>query len=245
MGATRAPLAHLGGSRARGVLQPRVDAGGKLLVALGVGPETQLVLANPAELCDDRALRRVAAEQRGDADRVRRELLELRVQLPLAAVAPEVAPLVRAPRPHWLWFTASTLFPSGSRTKAPTYPGWYSTRSPGAPLSRNPAAVATRWNSATSASVATGKARWTFSLGGRPSATGANERSPAQTWNRPCRPSVTLSESTGATVSQNRRLAPRSETPSQRWSISGPPSSSLNPVHDSTLFPSGSRRKPP
>jgi hypothetical protein len=62
----------------------------------------QLVLADPAELGDERTLGRVAAEQRGDADAVRRKLLELRMELPLAAVAPEVPPLVRAARPHRL-----------------------------------------------------------------------------------------------------------------------------------------------
>src|SRR5207248_529541 len=45
---------------------------------------------------------------------------DLRVRLPLAVVAPEVPPLVRAPRPHRLWLTASMLLPSGSSTKAPT-----------------------------------------------------------------------------------------------------------------------------
>jgi hypothetical protein len=58
------------------------------------------VLPDPAELGDKRAERRVAAEQRRDPHRMRRELLELRVQIPLAAVAPEVAPLVRVARPH-------------------------------------------------------------------------------------------------------------------------------------------------
>src|SRR5205823_3613675 len=101
----------------------RMDARGDRVVALEVAWRLQLVLADPAELGDERALRRVAAEQARDADGVRRELLELRIELPLAAVAPEVPPLVRAPRPHRLWFTASTLLPSGSRTKAPTYPG--------------------------------------------------------------------------------------------------------------------------
>jgi hypothetical protein len=60
----------------------------------------QLVLADPAELGDERALGRVAAEQGGDADGVRSELLEQRTELLLAAVAPEVPPLVGAPRSH-------------------------------------------------------------------------------------------------------------------------------------------------
>src|SRR5438552_14791597 len=113
-----------------------MDARGDSCVALGVARRLQLGLADPAELGYECTLRRVAAEQGGDADGMRRELLELRIELPLAAIAPEVPPLVRAPQPHQLWFTASTLFPSGSRTKAPTYPGWYSDRSPGPPLSR-------------------------------------------------------------------------------------------------------------
>src|SRR5579859_7318768 len=57
-----------------------------------------VVRADPAELGDERAQRGAAAEQRRDPDRVRRELVELRVQLALAAVPPEVAPLVGAPR---------------------------------------------------------------------------------------------------------------------------------------------------
>src|SRR4051794_14216378 len=107
-------------ARDGGTLEPRVDARRDLRVALGVARAAQLVVADPAQLGDERALGRVAAEQRGDPHRVRRELLELRVELPFAPVAPEIPPLVRAPRPHRLWFTASTLFPSGSRTKAPT-----------------------------------------------------------------------------------------------------------------------------
>jgi hypothetical protein len=67
-----------------------------LRVARGI----QLVLADPTELGDERALGRVAAEQRGDADGVRRELPELRMELPLAAVTPEIPPLVRAPGSH-------------------------------------------------------------------------------------------------------------------------------------------------
>jgi len=78
------------------------------------------VLADTAELPDDGALGSAAAEQRRDPNRVRRELVELRVQLSLAAVAPEVPPLVRAPRRRRLWLTASMLLPSGSNTKAPT-----------------------------------------------------------------------------------------------------------------------------
>jgi hypothetical protein len=75
---------------------------GDLRVALRVAHALQLVLADPAELGDERALRRIAPQQRGDADRIRRELIELGVELSLAAVAPEVAPIVRAARPHRL-----------------------------------------------------------------------------------------------------------------------------------------------
>ena len=60
------------------------------------------------------------AEQCRDADAVRLELVQLGRELALSAVAPEVPPLVRAARPQRLWFTASMLLPSGSRTKAPT-----------------------------------------------------------------------------------------------------------------------------
>src|SRR6266487_3180392 len=72
-----------------------MDARGDRCVAPGVARRLQLVLADPAELGDERALRRVADEQGGYADGMRRELLELRIELPLAAVAPEVPPLVR------------------------------------------------------------------------------------------------------------------------------------------------------
>jgi hypothetical protein len=56
--------------------------------------------ADPAELGGDGALRRIAAEQRRDARRVRGEVAEQQLELLEAAVAPEVAPLVCAPRHH-------------------------------------------------------------------------------------------------------------------------------------------------
>src|SRR5205085_494658 len=84
----------------RGGFEPGVDSRGDLGVALRVRRLPQLVLADAAELGDERALRRVAPEQRRDPDRVRRELIELRVELALAAVPPEVPPLVGAARPH-------------------------------------------------------------------------------------------------------------------------------------------------
>ena len=71
-----------------------MDAGRDLLVPRGVGGSAELVLADAAKLGDDRAERRGATEQRRDADGVRRKLVELRVQLALAAVAPELPPLV-------------------------------------------------------------------------------------------------------------------------------------------------------
>jgi hypothetical protein len=77
-----------------------VDARRDFLVAGGILGGSELVLADPAELGDDGAQRRVAPEQRRYPDGVRGELVEACVQLPLAAVAPEVAPFVRAPRPH-------------------------------------------------------------------------------------------------------------------------------------------------
>src|SRR4051812_29046542 len=97
-----------------------MDAGGELRVALGVAREVQLVLADPAELGHEGALRRIAAEQGRDPYRVGRDPLELRRDLTPAAVPQKAPPLVGAARPHRLWLTASTLFPSGSSTNAPT-----------------------------------------------------------------------------------------------------------------------------
>ena len=90
--------------------EPGGDAGRDFLVARRVGRRVEVVLADPAELGDDGAQRRGAAEERRDADGVRRELVELRVQLALAAVAPEVPPLVCAARPQG----ASQPAPSGT-----------------------------------------------------------------------------------------------------------------------------------
>src|ERR1051326_985873 len=101
-------------------LEPVVDALGEVLVAPRICRRAQLVLTDAAELRHECAQWSVAPEQRRDPHRVRRELRELRIELPLAAVAPEIPPLVGAAGPHRLWLTASTLLPSGSRTKAPT-----------------------------------------------------------------------------------------------------------------------------
>ena len=78
-----------------------MDARCDLFVALRVRRRPQLVLANAPELGDERRPRSRAPEQRRDANGVRRELVELRVKVALAAVTPEVPPLVCATRPQY------------------------------------------------------------------------------------------------------------------------------------------------
>ncbi len=95
-------------------MDPRRD----LRVASGVGGHAEVMLANPSELGDNSAERRGTTEERRDPDGVRRELVQLRVQLALAAVAPEVPPLVCAPRPQQNGYAINMLERRTTKSRA-------------------------------------------------------------------------------------------------------------------------------
>ena len=109
--------------------------------------------------------------------------------------------------PSRWWSTASMLLPSGSSTKARVVAGVVARRSPGGPLSRYPAASASRGRRRRPRCRSAGNAMCTCSVG-VPPATSANERSPRATWKRSARsPRISQAE---------RRADRRVEAPGSR-----------------------------
>ena len=96
-----------------------MDARCDLFVALRVRPSLQFVLADASEPRRERVPRSGAPEESRDPDGVRRKLVELRVQLTLAALAPEVPPLVCAARSQRANRYSLQPAPIGRSVKAP------------------------------------------------------------------------------------------------------------------------------